>query len=256
MLYGLCYALRLLLWGKKIDTMKLSVLVPVFNEEAGIGTILERVAAVPLAKEIIVVDDCSNDGTDEILQSTQIPDLRVVQHSVNRGKGAAIRTAIELAEGDAVIIQDADLEYSPEEYPELLAPILEGRAQVVYGVRDLSGQRLFVRWGNRFLTWLTNMVYGTRLHDMETCYKVMLTPIAKSLEIECNRFDLEPEITAKIARQGYEIVEVPISYEPRREKKLSPWRDGWPAVQALFRYRHWRPREAQNSATVASECSS
>ena len=233
--------------------MKLSVLVPVFNEEAGIGTILERVAAVPLAKEIIVVDDCSNDGTDEILQAIDIPNLRKVQHSVNRGKGAAIRTAIELAEGDAVIIQDADLEYSPEEYPALVAPILEGRAKVVYGVRDLSGQKLFVRWGNRFLTWLTNRLYGTQLHDMETCYKVMLTPIAKSLELECNRFDLEPEITAKIARQGYDIVEVPISYEPRDEKKLSPWRDGWPAVQALFRYRRWRPSKAHNRGTMASE---
>jgi dolichol-phosphate mannosyltransferase len=242
-------------WEKEIVTMKLSVLVPVFNEEAGIAAILERVAAVPLDKEIIVVDDCSSDGTKEILQTIQIPDLRLEQHHVNRGKGAAIRTAIELAEGDAVIIQDADLEYSPEEYPALLAPILEGRAQVVYGVRDLSGQKPFVRWGNRFLTWLTNMLYGTRLHDMETCYKVMLTPIAKSLELECNRFDLEPEITAKIARQGYEIVEVPISYEPRQEKKLSPWRDGWPAVRALFRYRHWRPRTEPNSAPIVSGCS-
>lgn len=231
--------------------MKLSVLVPVYNEEAGVETILKRVAAVPIPKEIIVVDDCSTDGTAGILQSLQIPDLRVVRHNVNRGKGAAIRTAIELAQGDAVIIQDADLEYSPEEYPQLLSPILNGEAQVVFGVRDLGGQKLFVRWGNRFLTWLTNRLYGTRLHDMETCYKLMLTPIAKSLELECNRFDLEPEIAAKIARQGYRIVEAPISYAPRQEKKLSPWKDGLPAVRALFRYRNWR--RVGEGAALASE---
>lgn len=233
--------------------IKLSVLVPVYNEEAGVETILKRVAAVPISKEIIVVDDCSTDGTESILRGLQIPELRVIRHSVNRGKGAAIRTAISYAQGDAVIIQDADLEYSPEEYPLLLAPILEGRAQVVYGVRDLSAQKPFVRWGNRFLTWLTNRLYGTRLRDMETCYKLMLTPIARSLELECNRFDLEPEITAKIARQGYEIVEVPISYAPRVEKKLSPWRDGWPAVRALFRYRRWRPASGAAPAAPGQE---
>ncbi len=228
-----------------IAKVKLSVLVPVYNEEDGVDAILRRVAAVPIEKEIIVVDDCSSDSTESILQKLEIPELRIIRHNTNRGKGAAIRTAIEIAQGDAIIIQDADLEYAPEEYPQLLAPIAEGRASVVYGVRDLSGQKLLVRWGNRFLTWLTNQLYGTHLHDMETCYKVMLTPIAKGLEIECNRFDLEPEITAKIARQGYAIVEVPISYAPREEKKLSPWRDGWPALRALFRYRRWCPRQAR-----------
>ncbi len=227
--------------------MKLSVLMPVYNEEAGLETILRRVDAVPMDKEIVVVDDCSSDGTARILETIDLPDLKVFRHPVNRGKGAAIRTAISAAQGDAIIIQDADLEYSPEEYPQLLEPILSGRAQVVYGVRDLSGQRPITRLGNQFLTALTNLLYGTHLHDMETCYKVMLREIALRLELECNRFDLEPEITAKIARMGHRIVEVPISYTPRKEKKLSPWRDGWPAVSALFRYRRWQP-----AAQVAS----
>jgi glycosyltransferase involved in cell wall biosynthesis len=221
--------------------MKLSVLMPVYNEEAGLEAILQRVQAVPVEKEIIVVDDCSTDRTPGILESIDLPDLKVFRHPVNQGKGAAIRTAIAAARGDAIIIQDADLEYSPEEYPHLLAPILSGLTDVVYGVRDLSGQRLTTRWGNRFLTVLTNLLYGTRLHDMETCYKVMRTEIANRLDLECNRFDLEPEITAKIARMGHTIVEVPISYAPRKEKKLSPWRDGWPALSALLRYRRWMP---------------
>ncbi|MFO7698412.1 MAG: glycosyltransferase family 2 protein [Anaerolineae bacterium] len=221
--------------------MKLSVLMPVYNEEAGLEAILQRVQAVPVEKEIIVVDDCSTDGTSRILEAINLPDLQVFRHPVNQGKGAAIRTAIGAAKGDAIIIQDADLEYSPEEYPQLLAPILSGSTDVVYGVRDLSGQRFTTRWGNRFLTVLTNLLYGTRLHDMETCYKVMRTEIANRLDLECNRFDLEPEITAKIARMGHTIVEVPISYAPRKEKKLSPWRDGWPALSALLRYRRWMP---------------
>jgi glycosyltransferase involved in cell wall biosynthesis len=221
--------------------MILSVLMPVYNEEAGLATILTRVAAVPIEKEIIVVDDCSSDRTAEILASTQIPGLRAIRHAVNRGKGAAIRTAIAAATGDAMIIQDADLEYDPQDYIRLLEPIWRGEAQVVYGVRDFSGQKLLLRLGNRFLTLLTNLLYGARLHDMETCYKAMTADVTRSLNIQCNRFDLEPEITAKILRQGYAIHEVPISYEPREEKKLSPWRDGWPAMRVLFKLRRWTP---------------
>ncbi len=221
--------------------MKLSVLMPVYNEQAGLEAILRRVHAVPVDKEIVVVDDCSTDDTAGILERVDLPDVKVFRHSVNQGKGAAIRTAIAAAQGDAIIIQDADLEYSPEEYPQLLAPILSGDFVIVYGVRDLSGQRFTTRWGNRFLTALTNLLYGTRLHDMETCYKVMLRSIATRLDLECNRFDLEPEITAKIARLGHPIAQIPISYAPRKDKKLSPWRDGWPAVAALLRYRRWTP---------------
>jgi len=222
--------------------MKLSVLMPVYNEQDGLELILQRVAAVEMDKEIIVVDDCSTDATAEILAGIEIAGLRKERHPVNRGKGAAIRTALAAATGDAVIIQDADLEYDPVDYPALLAPILRGEAQAVYGVRDLSKQKGMMRLGNQFLTALTNLLYGTRLHDMETCYKVMTIDVARRLEIECNRFDLEPEITAKIARQGCRIVEAPISYEPREAKKLSPWRDGWPAVRALFRYLTWKPQ--------------
>lgn len=221
--------------------MKLSVLMPVFNEESGLAAILRRVAAVEMDKEIIVVDDCSSDATPQILANIELTELRQQRHAINRGKGAAIRTALAAATGDAVIIQDADLEYDPADYPALLAPILRGEAQAVYGVRDLSSQKAMMRLGNQFLTGLTNLLYGTRLHDMETCYKVMTIQVARRLNIECNRFDLEPEITAKIARQGCRIVEVPISYAPREEKKLSPWRDGLPAVRALFRYLRWKP---------------
>lgn len=222
--------------------MKLSVLIPVYNEEASVAEVVRRVASVPVDKEIIVVDDCSTDRTPEILAGLQgeIPGLRVIRHPVNRGKGAGIRTAMEAASGDCLIIQDADLEYDPMEIPRLLQPIIEGRAKVVYGVRSLAGQKLFTRLGNHFLTWMTNLVYGLRIHDMETCYKLMKAEVARGLNIECKRFDMEPEVTAKIARRGYAIHEVPISYKPRKEKKLSPWRDGWPALRAILRYRNWR----------------
>ncbi len=221
--------------------MKLSVLMPVYNEEAGLETILRRVAEVDLPKEIIVVDDCSRDGTPEILRSIDLPGLRVVRHAVNMGKGAAIRTALAAVSGDIVIIQDADLEYDPQDYPRLVTPIADGRARVVFGVRSLGGQKLLLRAGNLLLTGITNLLYGLHLHDMETCYKVMTTDIARSLNIECSRFDLEPEITAKIARLGETIWEVPISYAPREQKKLSPWKDGLPALKALLRYRRWSP---------------
>jgi dolichol-phosphate mannosyltransferase len=225
-----------------MPAMKLSVLMPVYNEEAGLETILQRVAAVDVDKEIIVVDDCSKDRTSDILRQVTIPGLRVISHQVNQGKGAAIRTALRAATGDAVIIQDADLEYDPQDYRVLLAPLLAGQARAVYGVRSLQEQKTLLKYGNKLLTLLTNIMYGVKLHDMETCYKLMSADVAKKIDIECNRFDLEPEITAKSVRQGVRIHEVPISYHPREEKKLSPWKDGLPALRALWRYRRWKPK--------------
>ncbi|MHB9033128.1 MAG: glycosyltransferase family 2 protein [Anaerolineae bacterium] len=222
--------------------MKLSVLMPVYNEEQDIAQILESVATVQVDKEIIVVNDCSRDGTAQILANLHFADLRVIHHTVNQGKGAAIRTALQAASGDAVIIQDADREYDPGDYPALLAPLIAGRARVVYGVRNFVGQKALLRWGNKLLTILTNLLYGVNIHDMETCYKLMTSEIARKLDLECNRFDLEPEITAKVIRLGEKIAEVPISYRPREAKKLSPWRDGLPALRALLRYRNWQPK--------------
>ena len=192
---------------------------------------------MPVPKEIIVVNDCSQDGTGEILDRLEIEGLKVIHHHENRGKGAAVRTALSHATGDLAIIQDADLEYDPEEYVKLLRPIMEGQAEVVYGVRNLEGQKWLFRNGNRLLTWITNLLYGSGLHDMETCYKLIPTALFKELDIRCNRFDLEPEITAKLLRRGYRIHEVPISYKPRGEKKLSAWRDGMPALLTLIRCR-------------------
>jgi len=224
--------------------VKLSIIMPVFNEAATIAEILDRVARVdlsPIEKEIVLVDDCSKDATPEILrQQTHIPNLRVITHEVNGGKGAAIQTALQHITGDIVIIQDADLEYDPNDYARLIAPIVRGEAKVVYGVRDLSSQRWYMALGNRFVTFVTNVLYGVKLRDMETCYKTMAREVVEGLKLECRRFDVEAEITAKIIRRGYRIVEVPIHYQARyEEKKLSPL-DGLPTLKALFKYRNWR----------------
>jgi len=224
--------------------LKLSVLIPVYNEHETIEELIRRVAAVDLGPgsemEIIVVDDGSTDGTRDLLAQMRVPGLRVIEHEQNRGKGGAIRTALAAATGDAVIFQDADLEYDPQDYTRLWDLIVRGQAQVVYGVRDLSDQALTRRLGNRFLTWATNLLYGTRLQDMETCYKMITMPIAQTLDLRANRFDMEPEITAKIVRAGHTIHQVPISYQPRVIRKLSPWRDGWPALWTLIKYRFCR----------------
>ena len=217
--------------------MKLSILIPVYNEIDTIDELLAAVLAVEIDKEVIVVDDCSSDGTSDRLSKWE-DRIKVIRHPINRGKGAAVRTAISVVTGDAVIIQDADLEYDPRDYLKLLAPIERGEAKVVYGVRSLAEQRLIMRLGNRFMTAVTNLLYGTNLQDVETCYKMISREVLERLDLRSEGFELETEITAQIVRLGYEIYQVPISYHPRygEEKKLTPW-DGLPTLWALIKYR-------------------
>jgi glycosyltransferase involved in cell wall biosynthesis len=217
--------------------MKLSVLIPVYNEGTSIAGIVERVAAVDIDKEIIIVNDGSVDMTPEVLNALDIDDLRVIHHRENQGKGAAIRTALAAAGGDAVIIQDADLEYDPQDYLPLLEAFVRGPADVVYGVRDLSGQRFYMRWGNRLMTWVTNLLFGTHLRDMETCYKLVDRALMQSLDLRSDGFEIESEITAKLLQRGLRIHQVPIHYYPRYEhKKLSPL-DGIPTLWMLIKCR-------------------
>jgi dolichol-phosphate mannosyltransferase len=219
--------------------MRLSVLVPVYNEESHVRELVDRVLKVGVDLEVVLVDDCSTDGTWAVLASISDPRVRLFRHPVNRGKGAGVCSALEQASGDLVIIQDADLEYDPADYPKLLAPVVEGRAQVVYGVRDFSHQTRLSRMGNRFLTLATNVLYGSRISDMETCYKLMPRRVMQSLHLIPSRFQIEPEITAKLLSKGHHIYEVPISYDPRSmgQKKLNPWKDGVPALTTLLKYR-------------------
>jgi glycosyltransferase involved in cell wall biosynthesis len=217
--------------------------MPVYNERQTIEEILRRVLAVPVRKEVIVVDDCSTDGTREILNELQpAMGFRLLLHDRNRGKGAALRTGFEAVTGDVVVIQDADLEYSPEEYPELTELIYQGRADVVYGSRFLGRHRVFLfthYLGNRLLTFLTNVMYNTMLTDMETCYKVMRTDVLRSFTLRSNGFGIEPEMTAKIFKRHYRVYEVPITYDGRgyEEGKKITWRDGVVALWVLLRYR-------------------
>lgn len=225
--------------------MKLSVLIPVYNEAETIASVVQKVQAVPIEKEIVLVNDASRDGSAEIMDRLAGDGVRVLHHPENRGKGAAIRTAMEAATGDVIVIQDADFEYDPNDFPTLLSLIERGQTNVVYGVRPLHSQKLVMRLGNRFVTLVTNLLYGISVADMETCYKMMRRDIATSLNLECRRFDVEAEITAKLARSGQRILEVPIHYAARYEnKKLSP-KDGWPAIRALFKYRAWSPQKPQ-----------
>lgn len=222
----------------------LSVIVPVFNERNTVGEIIRRMRNVelPVDLEIIVVDDASGDGTDKILSALEDSTVRVVRHPTNQGKGAAIRTGMEHARGDLLLIQDADLEYDPDDWPKLIAPILKGKARVVYGSR-FTGERknmLFLHWiGNRFLSLTTNVLYNTTISDMETCYKLFDRSILEGITIESNRFDFEPEITAKVLRRGHRIYEVPISYAGREfdEGKKITWKDGFAALWTLIKFR-------------------
>ena len=225
--------------------MQVSVVIPVYNEVNTIREIVARVQAVDLDKEIIIVDDGSTDGTRELLQEITLSqeNIRVIYHDRNQGKGAALRTGFEGATGDIVIVQDADLEYDPREYPILLEPILDGRADVVYGSRFLGGpHRVLFFWhslGNKFLTLLSNAVTNLNLTDMETCYKVFKREVLAGMNLKSNRFGFEPEFTVKIAKKGFRIYEVPISYSGRTyaEGKKIGWKDGVKAIFAIIWFR-------------------
>jgi len=221
----------------------LSVVMPVYNERTTIDEIIRRTLAVPLRVQLIVVDDCSTDGTRDLLTPLQRElGFTLVLQPQNAGKGSALRRGFQEVRGDLVVIQDADLEYSPEEFPELIDLICQGRADVVYGSRFLGKHRVFMfthYMGNRLLTMATNVLYNTMLTDMETCYKVMRSEVMRSMTLEANGFGIEPELTAKIFKRGYRVYEVPITYDGRGydEGKKIGWRDGFVALWVLLKFR-------------------
>jgi len=237
--------------------LRVSVVIPAFNEGKTVRAILDRVVGAPYPAEVtqvelVVVDDCSGDDTAAVLAGYAIPagasrptSLELSRHEVNRGKAAALRTGLDRARGDVIIIQDADLEYDPADYPALLAPIISGRADVVFGSRFLSGpHRVLFFWhsvGNRFLTVLSNILTDLNLSDMETCYKVFTRSVKDRLVLKADRFGFEPEFTARVARLGVRIYEVPISYHGRTyaEGKKIGWKDGFEAIWCILRYNLW-----------------
>jgi glycosyltransferase involved in cell wall biosynthesis len=225
---------------------KLSVIVPVYNERNTVVEVVRRMRAVELPdgieREIIIVDDGSTDGTRDVLRQLGDSTVRVVAHEGNRGKGAAVRTGLALATGDYVLIQDADLEYDPDDWPRLIAPVARGRARVVYGSRFTGERRnmLLLHWiGNRMLSLVTNVLFDSTLSDMETCYKLVDRSLLNDLELRSDHFDIEPEITAKILKRKIRIYEVPISYMGREfdEGKKITWRDGFAALWTLVKFR-------------------
>lgn len=223
--------------------LKLSIVIPVYNEKNTILEIINKVKSAQFTKEIIVVDDFSIDGTRNILQQMKDPEVILLLHERNKGKGAAIRTALAKATGDIILIQDADLEYDPKDYPGLLAPILDGRADVVYGSRFLGGpHRVLLFWhyfGNLIFTLLTNIFYNVNLTDMGSCYKVFKADVLKSLNLKSDGFGFEPEVTAKICKKKCRIYETPISYSGRtyEEGKKITWKDGFIYLWCLIKYR-------------------
>ncbi len=225
---------------------KISIIIPVYNEKNTIFAILDEVEKTDfcsLEKEIILIDDCSTDGSSNILDGLKNK-YKILHHSVNMGKGAAIRTGITAATGDIIVIQDADLEYSPKDYPALIKPVIAGEADVVYGSRFLSQSSsknyMIANYiGNKVLTMFANILFGSKLTDMETCYKVFKSEFIKNINIKSNRFDFEPEITAKVLKQKIKIKELPITYDARaiHEGKKITWVDGVHAILALLRFR-------------------
>ncbi len=222
--------------------MKLSVIIPCYNEKATIKEVVNRVKRTHWSKEIIIVDDGSTDGTKQLLETMKSQDLKVIFQPINQGKGAAIKAGLSQSTGNYIIIQDADLEYDPEDWEALIKPIQKGVARVVYGSRFTGKHRnmFFCHWfGNKFLTFITDLLYNTTISDMETGYKIFASDIIKSIRLRSNRFDFEPEVTAKILKKGVRIYEVPISYAGRefREGKKITWKDGFVAFYTLIKYR-------------------
>ena len=228
--------------------MKLSIIIPAYNEEKTILKVISRVKNAKLGnikKEVIVVDDFSTDGTKRVLSKLKNKGMKIFFHEKNQGKGAAIRTALKHATGDVILIQDADLEYDPKEYKKLIKPIIEGKAKVVYGSRFESIRKNLEKmyklhyFGNLFLTVMTNILYGAKITDMETGYKVFRKEVIEGIKLRARRFDFEPEITAKILKKGYKIMEVPIDFMGRKfsEGKKITWKDGVKALYYLLKYR-------------------
>jgi len=226
--------------------MKLAVIVPAFNEASTISEVVRRLRSVPMDKEIIVVDDASSDGTAEVLKKMAGPDLVVIRHEHNQGKGAAIRTALPRVTAEAVVIQDADLEYAPEQLPDLLKPIEEGRADAVYGSRfmgSIDGMRLANYLANKMLAWSATLLYGQRITDEATCYKMFRTDLIRSMPLECRRYEFCPEVTARTLLKKVHIMELPIDYKGRTvlEGKKINLTDAFSAFATLLKYRVRRP---------------
>jgi dolichol-phosphate mannosyltransferase len=220
--------------------MKLSVIIPAYNEMATIEEVLRRVRAVDIEKEIIVADDCSTDGTRDYLRTQ--PDVILVENACNLGKGASIRAALEGVTGDIVLIQDADLEYDPNDYPKLIAPIVEGKADIVYGSRFLGKRpkmKLTNFLANKLFAFMATILYATKVTDEATCYKAFRTDVLKSLDLRCKRFEFCPEVTARLLKRKYRFIEVPVWYKARThaEGKKITWKDGLECIWALIKYR-------------------